>query len=97
LPPIAVKLNGVIAATNPLRGLYFDVFLIPFVEIGCFATISLAKLALKFQKSASSHAASISASYKLFPCPKIVYAIICSRYFVLIKSAAFTNILLISL
>ena len=34
-PPIAVKLNGVTANTNPSRGLYSIRFQVPGPEIGC--------------------------------------------------------------
>jgi hypothetical protein len=34
-PPIAVKLNGLTASTNPSSGRYSSLFHVPCAEIGC--------------------------------------------------------------
>jgi hypothetical protein len=58
---MAVKLNGVMASTNPSSGRYSIRFQVPGADAGCSASSCLAKATLYRRKSISSQAASISA------------------------------------
>src|SRR6266567_4206807 len=58
LAAIEVKLNGVIASTNPSSGRYSIRFHVPGDDSGCSASSCRAKETLNRQKSISSHAAS---------------------------------------
>ena len=60
-PAIEVKLNGVIATTNPSRGRSSVRFQTPVELTGCSSRSLKAKWTLNRQKSMSSQAASISA------------------------------------
>jgi hypothetical protein len=61
LAAIDVKLNGVIASTNPSSGRYSSRFQAVLVDPGCWVSSSRPKATLYRQKSISSQAASISA------------------------------------
>ena len=61
LAAIEVKLNGVMASTNPSSGRYSSRSHSPVTDDGCSASSRRAKCALYRQKSISSQAASISA------------------------------------
>ena len=60
-PAMAVKLNGVIARTNPSSGLSSSEFKKPGGEMGWCSARPEAKATLNLRKSISSQAASISA------------------------------------
>src|SRR4029453_6804553 len=60
-PAMAVKLKGVIASTKPSRGRWSRRFHTPGLLTGCSSRICRAKATLNRQKSAISHAESISA------------------------------------
>src|SRR3954453_4838307 len=72
--PIAVKLNGVTAKTNPSSGRYSRRFQKPGLEFGCSWEKRVMNSKLKRQKSVSPQAASISAWCAVFDCPSIVAA-----------------------
>ena len=87
-PAIAVKLNGVIASTNPSSGRYSIRFHVPGADAGCSASSCLAKATLYRQKSISSQAASISAWKTDFDWPRIVAAFSVARHGPASRSAA---------
>ena len=76
---IEVKLNGVMASTNPSSGRYSIRSHSPAADSGCSASSRRAKCALYRQKSISSQAASISAWYTDLDWPRIVAALIVER------------------
>ena len=92
LAAIAVKLNGVIAYTNPSRGLYSKRFHISDVDVGWSPYICVMNSTLKRKKSISSHEASISAWCTFLDCAIIVAAFILALYGPAINSAAFKKI-----
>ncbi|SLH20617.1 Uncharacterised protein [Mycobacteroides abscessus subsp. abscessus] len=91
LPAMAVKLNGVIAYTNPSSGRYSIRFHTPGEDCGCLARISRAKATLNRQKSTSSHGASISACATDLDWPSMVAAASVSRHGPASRSAARRN------
>src|SRR5487761_1040802 len=87
-PAIEVKLNGVIASTNPSSGRYSIRFHVPGADAGCSAISCLAKATLYRQKSIISQAASISAWKTDFDWPRIVAAFSVARHGPARRSAA---------
>ena len=88
LAPIAVKLNGLIAKTNPSSGRSSRRFQTPGLETGCCSASSVAKVALKRKKSTISQAESISACCTVFDWPSIVAALRSARHGPASRSAA---------
>ena len=88
LPPMAVKLNGLTAKMKPSSGRYSRRLLTPGLLIGCPATMSWEKRALKRKKSISSQAASISAWCTVLDWQSIVAALMVSRHGPASRSAA---------
>ena len=89
---IEVKLNGVIAKTNPSSGLCSSLFHIPSADSGCSEYNFVTYWALNLKKSINSHAASISAWYTFFDWAIIVAALIFALYGPANNSAAFRKI-----
>ena len=91
LPPIDVKLKGLIASTNPSSGRWSIRFHVPADDTGCVSWSCSPKCTFQRQKSISSQAASISACCTLLLCPRIVAALSRSRKGPLRRSAARRN------
>ncbi len=91
LPPIDVKLNGLIASTKPSSGRWSMRFHVPADDTGCISWSCSPKCTFQRQKSISSHAASISAWWTLLLCPRMVAALRRSRNGPLRRSAARRN------
>jgi hypothetical protein len=91
LAPMAVKLNGVTANTNPSSGRCSARFHWPGAEMGCSPWSRSANQGLNRQKSITSQAESISACCAVLPWPSMVAALSTWRHGPASSSAALRN------